>query len=229
MGLVGSLRMTHIKKIVWIVIIPDLRGLRKIRRIMKNCTKLVHISGKKIREIKWGHRLDLVWRHSFWRIFSGFFFFKFFNVKLVKQDIHDNNFRAKIHVHSFKEIICGKNREIELVTSEIDYDVIRFDEFFWFFFFNCFLNVKLAKQDFMITIFALKLIYIPSKKLFVGKIVKLNWSQMTDTMTSFDFTNFSSISKSIRNWNQIWKFNFCIKKVFKIVTIFALKTILCQN
>ena len=63
--------------------------------------------------------------------FFWFFFFNcFLNAKLAKQDIHDNNFRAKIHVHSFIEIICGKIREIELVTSEIDYDVIRFNEFF---------------------------------------------------------------------------------------------------
>ena len=72
MELVGSLRMTQINKIVWIVIIPDLQKCRQIQSIMKNCIKLVHISGKKLGEIKGGHRQEALWRHSFWRIFLLF-------------------------------------------------------------------------------------------------------------------------------------------------------------
>ena len=71
MELVGSLRMTQINKTVWIVIIPDLQKCRQIQSIMKNCIKLVHISGKKLgklKEVMGKNRFDDFFSFEFWKM-----------------------------------------------------------------------------------------------------------------------------------------------------------------
>ena len=68
MGLVVSLQMTLNSEIVWIVTILDLLKCPKIRNITRNCTRRVHISGKKTPfniRLKWV-RIECKWV-SGWR------------------------------------------------------------------------------------------------------------------------------------------------------------------